>query len=111
MQALGIPFSALVSVICGLMIIAFPLGAYVVFNSNLEDSVNHDFPLSDFDFFLAGIGFEIPIEFELGDVFIGLWCVFIIIFTITILGPKTSFLKAVLFLRPDIEFSTFYYKR
>lgn len=95
MQALGIPFSALVSVIFGLMIIAFPLGAYVVFNSNLEDSVSYDFPLSDFDFFLAGLGFEIPIEFELGDVFIGFWCLFLIIFTISVLGPKTNFLKAL----------------
>jgi len=93
MQALGIPFSALVSVICGLMILSFPIGAYVVFNSNLEDSVSYDFPLSDFDFFLAGIGFEIPIE--LGDIFIGIWCVFIIIFSIALLGPKTNFLKAL----------------
>jgi hypothetical protein len=95
MQALGIPFSALVSVIFGLMILAFPLGAYVVFNSNLENSVSYDFPLSDFDFFLAGISFEIPVEFELGDAFIGLWCVFIIIFTIAFLGPKTNFQKAL----------------
>jgi hypothetical protein len=95
MQALGIPFSALVSVIFGLMIIAFPLGAYVVFNSNLENSVSYDFPLSDFDFFLAGIGFEIPIEVELGDAFIVLWCVFIIIFSIAVLGPKENFLKAL----------------
>lgn len=95
MQALGIPFSALVSVIFGLMIIAFPLGAYVVFNSNLEDSVSYDFPLSNFDFFPAGIGFEIPISFELGDVFIGLWCVYIIIFSITVLGPKVNFFKAL----------------
>ncbi len=71
MQVLGIPFSALVSVIFGLMILAFPLGAYVVFNSNPEDSVSYDFPLSGFNFFLVGIGYEIPIEFELGDIFIG----------------------------------------
>jgi len=95
MQALGIPFSALVSVICGLMILSFPLGAYVVFNSNLEDSVGYDFPLSDFDFFPTGIGFEIPIEFELGDVFVVLWCMFIIIFSIAVLGPKRNFLKAL----------------
>ena len=95
MQALGIPFSALVSVIFGLMIIAFPLGAYVVFNSNLEDSVRYDFSINGFNFFPLGIGYEIPIEFELGDVFIGLWCVFIILFSIAVLGPKTSFLKAL----------------
>lgn len=95
MQALGIPFSALVSVIFGLMILSFPLGAYVVFNSNLEDSVSYDFPLTDFNFFPAGIGFEIPVEFELGDAFMGFWCMFIIIFSISILGPKKNFLKAL----------------
>jgi len=95
MQALGIPFSALVSVIFGLMILAFPLGAYVVFNSSLEDSVRYDFSFSGFKFFPVGIGYEIPIEFELGDVFIGLWCMFIILFSITVLGPKTNFQKAL----------------
>lgn len=95
MQALGIPFSALVSVIFGLMILSFPLGAYVVFNSNLEDSVSYDYPITDFDFFPAGIGLEIPVEFELGDVFIGLWCMFIIIFSISVLGPKKNFLKSL----------------
>ena len=104
MQALGIPFSALVSVIFGLMILSFPLGAYVVFNSNLEDSVSYDFPITDFDFFPAGIGFEIPVEFELGDVFIVFWCMFIIIFSISVLGPKKNFLKALSPLMSDGEY-------
>lgn len=95
MQALGIPFSALVSIIFGLMILSFPLGAYVIFNSNLEDSVSYDYPITDFDFFPAGIGLEIPVEFELGDVFIVFWCIFIIIFSISVLGPKKNFLKAL----------------
>ena len=95
MQALGIPFSALVSVIFGLMILSFPIGAYVVFNSDIGDGVGFDFPIEGFDFFAAGIGFEIPIQFELGDVFIGLWCVFIIIFSIAMFGPKINFLKAL----------------
>ena len=106
MQALGIPFSALVSVIFGLMIIAFPLGAYVVFNSNLENAVSYDFPLHDFDVFPAGIGFEIPIQFELGDAFIVLWCVFLIIFTISVLGPKSSFLKALSPLMSDGKYES-----
>lgn len=106
MQALGIPFSALASVIFGLMIIAFPLGAYVVFNSNLENAVSYDFPLHDFDFFPAGIGFEIPIQFELGDAFIVLWCVFMMIFTIALLGPKSSFLKALSPLMSDGKYES-----
>lgn len=95
MQALGIPFSALVSVIFGLMILSFPIGAYVVFNSNIGNGVGFDFPIDGFDFFPAGIGIEIPIQFELGDVFIGLWCVFIIIFSIAMLGPKINILKSL----------------
>src|SRR3989304_2533382 len=95
MKPLGIAFSALVSVIFGLMLLSLPLGPYVVFNSNIEDGVRFDFPINGFDFFPAGIGFEIPIQFELGDVFIGLWCVFIILFSIAMFGPKTNFLKAL----------------
>ena len=95
MQALGIPFSALVSVIFGLMILSFPIGAYVVFNSNIGDGIGFDFPIDGFDFFPAGIGFEIPIQFELGDAFIVLWCVFIIIFSIAMLGPKINILKSL----------------
>ena len=95
MKFFGIPFSALVSVIFGLMILSFPLGAYVVFNSNIGDGVRFDFPINGFNFFPAGIGFEIPIQFELGDVFIGLWGVFIILFSIAMFGPKTNFLKAL----------------
>ena len=95
MQALGIPFSALVSVIFGLMILSFPIGAYVVFNSNIGDGIGFDFPIDGFDFFPAGIGFEIPIQFELGDAFIVLWCVFITIFSIAMLGPKINILKSL----------------
>jgi hypothetical protein len=95
MQALGIPFSALVSVVFGLMILSFPIGAYVVFNSDFSDGIGFDFPIDGFDFFPAGIGFEIPVQFELGDVFIVLWCVYVVIFSIAMFGPKTNFLKAL----------------
>ena len=45
--------------------------------------------------FLAGIGFEVPVQFELGDGFIVIWCIFLILFTAAILGPKKN-LAAVL---------------
>ncbi|HXV67184.1 MAG TPA: CPBP family intramembrane glutamic endopeptidase [Nitrosopumilaceae archaeon] len=92
---MGIPFSALVSVIFGLMILSFPLGAYVVFNSNIEDGVRYDFPINGFNFFPAGIGIEIPIEIEIGDAFIGLWGLYIVLFSIAMFGPKVNFLKAL----------------
>ncbi len=95
MKSLGIPFSALVSVIFGLMILSFPIGAYVVFNSNIENGVRYDFPINGFNFFPAGIGVQIPIEIELGDAFIGIWSVFLILFSIGMFGPKANFLKSL----------------
>ena len=93
MQGLGIPFSALVSVIFGLMILSFPIGAYVVFNSNIESDINFDYPLTDFSFLPSG--YEMSFSLELGDSFITIWIIFVVMFTIAMLGPKTNFLKTL----------------
>ena len=53
LQGFGIPFSALMSVIFGLMIVSFPLGAYAVFNSNIGNDIDYTFPLEQFDIFLT----------------------------------------------------------
>ena len=58
----GIPLSALISVIFGMMILSFPLGTYTVFNSTIGDDIDHKFPLDTFDIFLAGINLGIPLE-------------------------------------------------
>jgi len=94
MQALGIPFAALVSVIFGLMFISFPVGAYVVFNSSIQTEINFDYPIKSSDFF-SGVSFDIPFEFELGDGFIVLWSTFLVIFTIAMFGSKTNFLSSL----------------
>ena len=47
----GIPLSALISVIFGMMILSFPLGTYTVFNSNIGDDIDYNFPLDQFDIF------------------------------------------------------------
>ncbi len=95
LQGLGIPYAALVSIIFGMMVISFPVGAYLVFNSDIGDNINFEYPISGFDFFLAGIGYEIPIEFELGDAFIVIWSIFVILFAISMFGPKKDFLKSL----------------
>ena len=95
LQVLGIPYAALISIVFGMMILSFPIGAFVVFNSDIGDKINFEYPLSGFDFFLGGIGYEIPIEFELGDAFIVIWILFLILFTISFLGPKKDFLKTL----------------
>ena len=94
-QGLGIPHSALLSVIFGMMFLSFPLGVFVMFNSEFGGDINYEFPLSEFDIFLGGIGFSIPIDVQIGDAFIVLWVVYIILFTIAMLGPKEGFLKTM----------------
>lgn len=95
LQGLGIPYAALISIVFGMMIFSFPIGAFVVFNSNIGNEINFEYPLSGFDFFLGGIGYEIPVEFEIGDAFIVIWVLFLILFTISFLGPKKDFLKTL----------------
>ena len=91
LQGLAIPHTALISVIFCLMILSFPTGAYLVFNSEIGDDITHEYPMDSLSLFLAGIGFEAPIKFELGDGFVVIWCTFLILFAIGIFGPKTNF--------------------
>lgn len=93
LQALGIPFSALTSIIFGIMIFSFPIGVYIVFNTEVGNEINYEYPLQSLDFFIAGISIQIPIDFELGDAFIVLWSIYAIIFSIAIFGPKKNFFK------------------
>ena len=95
LHGFGIPFSALSSVIFGLMIVSFPLGAYAIFSSNIGNDIDYNFPLEKFDIFIAGINIQLPIEYEIGDVFVIFWAIFIILFIITFLGPKKNFIKTI----------------
>ena len=51
--------------------------------------------MDNFSIFLAGIGFEIPVKFELGDGFVVIWCAFLILFTVAIFGPKKNFVHVL----------------
>ena len=94
-HGVGIPFSALTSVIFGLMIVSFPLGAYAIFNSEMGDDIDYNFPLEKFDLFIAGVNVQLPLEYEIGDIFITIWSIFIILFVISFLGPKKNFMKTI----------------
>ena len=94
-HGVGIPFSALTSVIFGLMIVSFPLGAYAIFNSDIGDDIDYNFPLEKFDIFIAGVNIQLPLEYEIGDIFIITWSIFIILFVISSLGPKKNFMKTI----------------
>ena len=94
-QAIGIPHSALLSVIFGMMILSFPLGSFVIFHTEVGDDINFEFPLNEFEIFVAGIGISIPVDVEIGDAFIVLWIVYVVLFTFALLGPKDGFLKTM----------------
>ena len=95
LQGLAIPHTALISVIFCLMVLSFPTGAYLVFNSEIGDDVTYEYPMDSLSLFLAGIGFEVPVKFELGDGFVVIWCTFLILFTAAIFGPKKNFVAVL----------------
>lgn len=77
------------------MILSFPIGAYVVFNSNIGNDINFQYRIDGFNFFVGGIGYNLPISFEIGDGFILAWSIYMILFSISIIGPKSSLLKTL----------------
>ena len=77
------------------MVLSFPTGAYLVFNSEIGDDITYEYPMDGLSLFLAGIGFEAPIKFELGDGFTVIWCTFLILFTVALLGPKKNFVAVL----------------
>ncbi|MDE1815093.1 MAG: CPBP family intramembrane metalloprotease [Thaumarchaeota archaeon] len=94
-RVLSIPYSAFVSVIFGIMILAFPIGIYLVFNSEIGNNINFQYPVDAFNFFIAGIGYKIPIAFQLGDAFIIAWSIYAILFSISFAGPLGSLTKTL----------------
>ena len=77
------------------MILSFPIGAYLVFNSEIGNDITYEYPMDNLSLFLAGIGFEIPIEFELGDGFVIIWCTFLILFAVSMFGPKKNLVRTL----------------
>ena len=94
LQGIGIPHSALLSVIFGMMVLSFPLGAYVMFQSELGDDINFEYPIKPFEIFTI----------EIGDAFIVLWSTYIIFFTIAMLGPKQEWFSILILVSAIINF-------
>lgn len=85
---------ALLSVIFGMMLLSFPFGLFVVFDTDIGDDINFQYPLNSLDIFKE-IQYLIPLDIEIGDVFIVLWSIYAILFTIAIFGPDKGFLKTL----------------
>ena len=77
-----------------MMLLSFPFGVFVVFNTNIGDDINFQYPLNNLDIFKE-LGYLTPFDIEIGDVFIVLWSIYAILFTIAMFGPDKGFLKAL----------------
>ena len=104
LQALGIPYSALLSVIFGLLLVSFPIGIFVVFESEIGGDINYEYPITHLEIFNGTEMYQAPIDFSIGDVFVILWTFYVVIFVIAMLGPKHGFLKS---LSPIISFGKY----
>ena len=107
LQALGIPYSALLSVIFGLLLISFPIGIFLVFESDIGGDINYDYPLTHLELFHGTELYQMPTDVTIGDVFVVLWTFYAILFTISIIGPKYDFFKS---LSSVISFGKFEYQ-
>ena len=95
LQLFGIPFTALLSVLFGLLVISFPIGIYIVFETDVGDDINYDYPITHLDIFHNTNFYQSSFELSIGDVFVILWMFYLAIFVFSILGPKQNFLKSI----------------
>ena len=95
LQLFGIPFTALLSIIFGLLVISFPIGIYIVFETDIGDDINYDYPVTHLDIFRETSFYQSSFELSIGDVFVVLWMFYLAIFVFSILGPKQNFLKSI----------------
>lgn len=93
-QAIVIPHTALISVIFGLMILSFPIGAYLFFNSQMGKSIDYALPITELGL-VKRLNMDWLAQIGIGDIFIAVWVTFLILFVIGSMGPKKSFLKAL----------------
>ena len=95
LQLFGIPFTAILSIIFGLLVISFPIGIYIVFETDIGDDINYDYPITHLDIFRETSFYQSSFELSIGDVFVILWVFYLAIFVFSTLGPKQNFLKSI----------------
>ncbi len=95
LQSIGIPFTALLTVIFGLLLVSFPIGIFVIFESDIGGDINYEYPLTHLDIFNGTWLYLNPIDVSIGDAFVVLWTFYLVLFVIAILGPSRGFLKTL----------------
>ncbi len=71
------------------MFFSFVLGGYTVFSTELGAAEIAD-PITFFSIFIFGLPFPIFTSITLGNIFSGLWSMYLILFVISLNGPKLS---------------------
>ncbi len=104
LQSIGIPFTALLSVIFGLLFVSFPIGIFVVFESDVGGDINYEYPFTHLDIFVGTELYQAPFDVSVGDAFVILWSLYLVLFVIAILGPKHDFMRS---LSPIISFGRY----
>jgi len=82
-------------VIFGLLLVSFPIGIYVVFESEIGDDINFEYPLTHLDIFEGTDFYKSPTDVSIGDVFVVLWIFYLVLFVIAMFGPRQGFLKTM----------------
>ena len=95
LQVLGVPYSALLSIIFGMMILSFPIGAYVFFDTGIGGDITHEYPLAYAVPLFAPVLDRLPFEASLGDGFVVLWSAFAVLFAVGISGPRRDFMRTL----------------
>lgn len=95
LQSIGIPFTALLSVVFGLLLVSFPIGIYVVFESEIGGDINYEYPITHLEIFNGTELYLSQTDIGIGDVFVILWTFYLVVFVIAIFGPKHGFLKTL----------------
>ncbi len=104
LQSVGIPYTALLSVIFGLLLVSFPIGIYVFFETDIGGDINFEYPLTHLDLFNGTDLYQTSYDVSIGDAFVILWIFYLVLFVIAVLGPKHDFLKT---LSPIISFGRY----
>ena len=66
-----------------------------MFNSNIVNTINFQYPLDGLNLFLGGLGYKFPFSFEIGDGFIIVWIIYVVLFSISFLGPQGTFMSTL----------------
>ena len=70
------------------------MGIYIVFESDIGDDINFEYPLTHLSIFEGTEFYQAPLDVNIGDAFVVLWIFYAALFAIAILGPKHGFLKS-----------------